>query len=115
MRERSSVPWLLLGAGIVAELFGTLGLRRIAQGPTVPAVALIALAYAISFTCVGAALRHLNVGVVYAIWSAIGIAAISIAGLLFFDERLSVQAVVGLVVIVVGVVVLVSSGSVRHG
>jgi small multidrug resistance pump len=53
--------------------------------------------------------------VVYAIWSAVGIAAISLAGWLLFDEKLSTQAILGLVVIVAGVSILVTSGTVRHG
>jgi small multidrug resistance pump len=108
------MSWVFLSLGIVTELFGTLGLRGLAGRPTLPGVALVVVAYALSFTCLGFALRQLNVGVVYAIWSAVGIAAVSIAGFLLFGDKLSVQAVAGLAVIVLGVVVLVSSGSVRH-
>jgi small multidrug resistance pump len=62
----------------------------------------------------GVALRQLNVGVVYAIWSAVGTAAVSILGVLLFGERLNWQAVVGMVLLVGGVLVLVGSGSVSH-
>jgi small multidrug resistance pump len=109
------VAWLFLGAAIVAELFGTLGLRAVAHAPTWWAIALIAVAYTISFICMGVALRQLNVGIVYAIWSAVGTAAVSIAGVLLFGERLNWQAILGMTLVVVGVAVLVTSGSVRHG
>jgi multidrug transporter EmrE-like cation transporter len=109
------VAWLLLAGAIVTELFGTLGLRRVADGFLWWAVALIAVLYTTSFTFMTLALRQLNVAVVYAIWSAFGTAAVSIAGVLLFEERLNVQAVAGLVLIVAGVVVLVASGTVRHG
>jgi small multidrug resistance pump len=109
-----TMPWAFLMAAIVAELFGTLGLRGIAKAPTWWAIALIAVAYSVSFLCMAIALRHLNVGVVYAIWSAVGIAAISVAGALFFGEHLSCQAMAGMAVIVLGVAILLSSGSVRH-
>jgi small multidrug resistance pump len=109
------MPWLLLAVAIGAELVGTLGLRAVTDSLSWEAVALIALAYTASFTAMAASLRHLNVGVVYAVWSAVGIAAVSFAGLLLFGERLNWQAVVGLCVIVLGVAILVTSGSVSHG
>jgi small multidrug resistance pump len=109
------MPWVFLTAAIVAELFGTLGLRAIGDSLTWWAVTLVALAYAASFAAMAVSLRDLNVGVVYAVWSAVGIAAITLAGVLLFDETLSLQAVAGITVIVVGVGILVTSGSVRHG
>ena len=108
------VAWLLLAAAIVAELFGTLGLRQIAAAPTWWGIALITGAYGVSFACMAISLRQLNVGVVYAIWSAVGTAAVSLAGVVLFGERLNWQALGGMALIVLGVVVLVSSGTVRH-
>ena len=109
------MPWIFLSGAIVAELFGTIGLRSIASRATWWAIVLIVLAYTVSFLCMAVALRQLNVGVVYAVWSAVGIAAVSVAGLVFWNERLSPQAIAGMCVIVFGVGLLVTSGSVRHG
>ena len=109
------MAWLFLVGAIGAELFGTLGLRAVAQSPAWWAIALIAVAYTISFVCMGFALRHLNVGVVYAIWSAVGTAAVSILGVVLFGDRLNWQAALGMVLLIGGVLVLVTSGSVRHG
>lgn len=108
------MPWVCLGVAIVAELLGTIGLRAVANEPVWWAFALIALAYTVSFTFMTFALKSLNVGVVYAIWSAIGTAAVTAAGFAFFDERISWQAIAGMLIIVGGVVVLVSSGTVHH-
>ncbi|HZZ97277.1 MAG TPA: SMR family transporter [Jatrophihabitantaceae bacterium] len=109
------MAWLFLVGAIGAELFGTLGLRAVAQSPVWWAIALITVAYTISFVCMGFALRQLNVGVVYAIWSAVGTAAVSLLGVALFGERLNWQAALGMVLLVGGVLVLVTSGSVRHG
>lgn len=108
------MAWIFLTAAIVAELFGTLGLRSIADSLNWWGIVLIAIAYTASFACMTVSLRQLNVGVVYAIWSAVGTAAVSVAGVVLFGERLSVQAVIGMTLVVIGVIVLVSSGSVRH-
>ena len=108
------MPWLFLVAAIAAEVFGTLGLRAVSNSLTWWAIVLVAVAYSASFAAMTVALRHINVAVVYAVWSAIGIAAISVAGVWLFDDRLTWQAVLGLAVIITGVVVLVTSGSVAH-
>jgi small multidrug resistance pump len=108
------MAWAFLAAAILTEVLGTLGLRGIAGAPAWWGVVLVGGAYSASFFCMAIALRQLNVGVVYAVWSGVGTAAVCLAGVLLFDERLSWQAVAGIAVIVGGVLLLVSSGSVRH-
>jgi small multidrug resistance pump len=109
------MSWLFLALAIVAELAGTISLRHVATSPVWWGFVLVALAYSVSFAFMWQALRTLNVGVVYAIWAGIGTAAVAVAGAVLFGERLGWQAISGMAVIVIGVVVLVSSGSVHHG
>jgi small multidrug resistance pump len=104
------MAWFFLTIAIVAELIGTLGLRAASDRPTWWVIALVLVSYLVSFTAMAVSLRHLRVGVVYAIWSAIGIAAISIAGWLLFGDRLRWPALIGLALIAIGVAVLVAFG-----
>jgi small multidrug resistance pump len=104
-----------MALAIVAEVTGTLELRAVAGGtgrwwP----ITLVALAYVVSFAFMALALRSLSVGTVYAIWSGVGTAAVAVAGWLLFAERVTWLGVCGMALIVVGVVVLVSSGSGRR-
>jgi small multidrug resistance pump len=108
------VAWLLLAVAILCELVGTLALRRLAEGGVWWAGVLVALGYTASFICLGFALRRLNVGVAYAIWSGIGTTAVSIAGTILFGERLNAQAVAGMALVIIGVAVLAGSGAVSH-
>ena len=108
------MAWLLLGLAILTELAGTLGLRQVAASPVWWGFILVAAAYSASFACLWFALRSINVGVAYAIWSAVGTAAVAIAGAALFGERLGWQAISGMVVIVLGVFILISSGTVHH-
>ena len=108
------MAWLFLGFAILAELAGTIGLRQVAASPVWWGFALVAAAYSVSFAFMWVALHSINVGVVYAIWSAVGTAAVAAAGAVLFGERLGWQAVTGMAVIVLGVIVLVSSSSVHH-
>jgi small multidrug resistance pump len=77
--------------------------------------AIVTVSYVSSFVLMVPALRTINVGVSYAIWSAVGTAAVAGLGVVLFDERLNALAVVGIVLIVVGVVLLTASGSATHG
>jgi small multidrug resistance pump len=60
------------------------------------------------------ALRRLDLGVVYALWSGIGTAALGAVGAIAFAEHLGWRAIAGMAAIVIGVAVLATSGTVRH-
>jgi small multidrug resistance pump len=108
------MAWLMLAGAIAAEVTGTLALRGTAQELRPLPVLLVAAGYTTAFVLMAYALRTLNVGVVYAIWSGVGTAGVAIAGALLYRERLNLVAIVGLVVIVIGVVILTTSGSTSH-
>ncbi len=108
------MAWMFLSVAIVTELIGTLGLRAASERLTAPVVTLVLVSYLVSFAAMTVSLRQLKVGVVYAIWSAVGMAAVSLAGWLLFGEQLRWPAVVGLLVIALGVALLVGFGGVRH-
>jgi small multidrug resistance pump len=108
------LSWLYVAAAIAAELTGTITLRRLAAAPAWGPVMIVVLAYALSYTCLGLALRRLDLGVVYALWAGVGTAALAGVGAVAFGEHLGWRAIAGMTVIVIGVVVLVTSGTVRH-
>ena len=107
--------WVFLALAIATEVLGTLQLRELANGFRVLPAAIVTDSYVSSFVLMVPALRTINVGVSYAIWSAVGTAAVAGLGVVLFDERLNALAVVGIVLIVVGVVLLTASGSATHG
>lgn len=99
---------MLVGA-IAADVAGTLILRAsVDQAAWLPAVVVL---YAATFTLIGLTLRAgANLGVVYGIWGAAGVALVALLAVPLFNERLSVAALAGVGVIIAGVV-LVESGS----
>jgi small multidrug resistance pump len=52
------------------------------------------------------AVKHVPVGILYALWSGIGTAAIVGIGIAFLGQSINAMSVVGIVVIVAGVVVV---------
>ncbi|ACC70841.1 multidrug efflux SMR transporter [Paraburkholderia phymatum] len=99
-------PYVLLAIAIVAEVIATSALRA-SDGFTrlVPA-AVVLLGYGISFYCLSLTLKSLPVGIVYAIWSGVGIVLITLVAIVMYRQVPDLAAVAGLGLIVAGVVVL---------
>jgi small multidrug resistance pump len=51
-------------------------------------------------------LRYMPIGVVYAVWSGLGIIFIALIGLIVFKQSLDIAAYIGMGLIIAGVVVL---------
>ena len=100
------VHYLYLLLAIAAETLGTSALQASQQftraGPTV----LVVLGYGTAFFFLGLTLKYMPVGVVYAIWSGLGIVLIALIGLVVFGQRLDLPAILGIALILAGVLVI---------
>lgn len=103
---QSSMYWVYLGFAIIAEVIGTSALKS-AEGFTrlVPSVIVI-VSYAISFYLLSLTLRSIPVGVVYAVWSGVGIVLLALIGAFFFKQTLDTPAIIGVGLILAGVLVI---------
>ena len=71
--------------------------------------------YGIAFYLLSLTLRSIPVGIVYAVWSGLGIVLIAAVGAIWFRQPLDLPAVIGLGLILAGVVVVnVFSKTVGH-
>lgn len=106
---------LALAVAIVAETVATTALKS-AESFTRLWPSLITVAgYAISFYCLSLTLKTLPVGIVYAVWSGVGIVLISVLGWLVHKQTLDLPALVGIAFILAGVVIINGfSNSVAH-
>jgi small multidrug resistance pump len=104
--------WLWLFLAIALEVTATIlmkysdGFTRL--GPTIGMLVF----YALSLAPLARVLKQLEVGAVYAIWSALGTAAVALIGMFVFHEPASGLKVFSIVLIIIGVVCLNLSG---HG
>lgn len=98
--------YIYLLIAIAAETVGTMGLQASQQftklGPSLLAVG----SYAIAFFFLGLTLKFMPVGVVYALWSGIGIVLIATMGYLVFGQKLDFYALLGIGLIAVGILVI---------
>lgn len=102
----SFASFALLALAIVAEVAATMALKA-SDGFARPVPAAIALlGYAVAFYCMSLAMRAVPVGVIYALWSGIGIVLIACLSRLLYGERLDAPALAGIGLILAGVVVI---------
>ncbi|HEX2316127.1 MAG TPA: SMR family transporter [Thermomonospora sp.] len=109
------MPYVLLGLAIAAEVTATLSLRASEGFSRWGPSAIVVAGYVVSFVLLAKALTSLNVGPVYAIWSALGTVGAFAGGVMLFDEPVRPVALIGAAIIVVGVVVMNLGGGVSHG
>lgn len=104
--------WLALFAGIVVEVFSTLGLRASDGFRDKRWIVPVLIGYVGSFSLIWLAL-HLGmpVGIAYGVWSASGVALVALLARFLFGERLTGLMVAGIGLIIAGVLVIELSGA----
>jgi small multidrug resistance pump len=96
--------WLFFA--ILTETLGTTALQASQQFTRFwPALAVV-LFYGLSFYCMSFALRAMPVGIVYAIWSGLGIVLIAGIGFVLFGQKLDLPALLGLAMIIGGILII---------
>jgi small multidrug resistance pump len=102
---------LLLALAIVAEVIGTVALRE-SDGFSRPVPsAIMAVTYALSFWLLALTLKSIPLSVTYAVWSAVGTAAIAAIGIFAFGEQATALKLASLTLIIAGVVGLNLAGA----
>ena len=98
--------YLILLLAVVAETIGTSALQASQQFSRLLPSVVVVLAYGVSFWLLSLTLKTLPVGVVYALWSGLGIVLIAIIGYLVFGQKLDWPAVLGIAMILAGILVI---------
>jgi quaternary ammonium compound-resistance protein SugE len=98
------MAWAILIVAGLLEIGWAVGLKY-TEGFTrlYPTIATVA-AMVVSITMLGIAVRDLPVGTAYAVWTGIGTAGTALLGILLFGEAASLQRLLCIGLIVVGIV-----------
>ncbi|WP_266160645.1 DMT family transporter [Dyella silvatica] len=98
--------WLLLAIAILAEVIGTSALKASAGfSRLLPSVVVVA-GYGTAFYFLSLTLRHIPIGIAYAVWSGAGTVLIALIGVIAYRQKLDPAAILGISLIVAGVLVL---------
>ena len=107
--------YLYLMAAVLAETIGTTALQASQQFTRLVPVLIVIAAYGASFFLMSLTLKVMPVGIVYAIWSGLGIVLIALIGFIVFGQRIDLPAILGMAMILVGIlVILMYSNSANH-
>lgn len=98
--------WLILAVAVLFETLGTTALQASQQFTRPLPSLIVVVSYALAFYFLSITLRVMPVGVVYALWSGLGILLIAMIGWIAFGQRLDWPAVVGMGLIVAGIAVI---------
>ncbi len=105
------MAWPFLGLAILFEIVGTISLK-LSHGfaHLVPSLVIFP-AYAASFVFLALAVKAIPISIAYAVWSAVGIAVISVVGMVWLDEPMTAAKVLFIAITIVGIVGLCLCGS----
>ena len=98
--------YLHLTIAILAEVFATSLLKATEDFTKFwPSVAVV-VGYGVAFYFLTLALRHIPIGIAYAVWAGAGIVLIAVIGAVVYKQVPDLAAVIGMALIVAGIVVI---------
>ncbi|EKM0370967.1 QacE family quaternary ammonium compound efflux SMR transporter [Cronobacter turicensis] len=100
------MTWLLLSVAIVCEVIGTTFLKLSEGFSRLLPTLVMVVCYGIAFWCLSVTMRTIPTGIIYAIWSGVGIVLIGVVGWIFLGQKLDLPAMLGMGLIIAGVIVI---------
>ena len=98
--------YLFLFGAILFEVTGTMLLPVTQNFTKLIPTSILAICYLSAFYLLTFVVNKLPIAIVYATWSGLGVFTIAILGYIFFKQTLSWQAILGLFLIVIGVILV---------
>ncbi len=96
----------LLCVAIFTETIATTFLK-LSDGFTKPLFSFITiLGYIVSFYLLSIIVKDLPIGIVYSVWSGMGIILVSFIGYFLFEQSLNISSLTGIAFIIIGVVLV---------
>ncbi|NPT43312.1 QacE family quaternary ammonium compound efflux SMR transporter [Paraburkholderia sp. 1N] len=99
-------PYALLAIAIVAEVIATSAMRASEGFSRLLPATVVVIGYGISFYCLSLTLKSIPVGIVYAVWSGVGIVLITLVAVVMYRQVPDLPAIIGLGLIIAGAAVL---------
>lgn len=107
--------YLYLLFAIVFEIVATSALKASEQFTKLLPSLLVVFGYGAAFYFLSVVVKKMDVGIAYAIWSALGIVFVTIIGALLYKQKPDLPAIIGIGLILIGVIVInVFSKSASH-
>ena len=98
--------YLFLMLAIIFEVIGTTVLKSSDGFRNFVPTAVSLLCYGFCFYCLSVCMQTIPTGIVYAVWSAVGIVLISLCAFFIYKQTLDLPAILGIIMIISGVLVI---------
>ena len=98
--------YAILMVAVLSETIATSALQASQQFTRLWPSVIVIIGYAVSFYLLSMTLKYLPVGIMYAMWSGLGIVFVAIIGYFAFQQRLDLPAILGIGLILCGIVVI---------
>jgi small multidrug resistance pump len=96
--------WIFLALAIACEISGTTCMKLSHSFTRLVPSVLLFIFYGATLVNMTIAMKYLEIGLVYAVWSGVGTAVVAVIGIAVFHESLSVAKVACIAMIIGGVV-----------
>ena len=98
------MPWLYLSFGIFFSVSSTI-CTKLSHGATRTLPMFFWLVFQVAtFFCIARSMKHISMGVVYALWCGAGMIFIEAVDVLFFSQAFSWSRILYMTVIMIGVI-----------
>ncbi|EPK7592888.1 multidrug efflux SMR transporter SsmE [Serratia marcescens] len=98
--------FMYLTMAIVVEVIATTMLKASEGFTRLWPSLLVVLGYGVAFWGLSMVVKSMPLGIVYAIWSGMGIVLVSVAAVFVYQQKLDWPAIVGMGLIIAGVLVI---------
>ena len=98
--------WIYLTLAIFSEVLATASLKSTEGFTKLWPSVLVLVGYSAAFYFLSMTLNSIPIGVAYAIWSGVGVAAITLVSIFFLDQKIDTAGFIGIGLIVAGVIIL---------
>ena len=100
------MSYIYLAVAIASEIVATAMLKSTESFSRLwPSIAVVTCV-CLSLYCFSVCVQSLNVAIVYALWSGIGITAVTFLAWIIYGQKMDLPAIIGICLIIAGVVVI---------
>ncbi|MDN3607653.1 MULTISPECIES: DMT family transporter [Bacteroidota] len=100
------MKYLFLALAIILEVIGSSFMKASNGFTKIIPTSITIIAYIVCFFFLSQALKHIPLGIAYAIWGGLGIVLTAIISVVVFKQSLDLPAIIGIILIVSGVFVM---------
>lgn len=113
-RKTPGIYWLWLLLAIVSEVIATTLLKSTEGFTRLWPSVIVICCYEVAFILLAVSVRRIAVGVVYALWSGVGVALVTLVAWIGLEQPLDTMGLVGVGLIIAGVVVMQGFSKTTH-